>query len=73
MTAKQRQDWVSWLEDQLDTTNNASYTKTGSNRVFLTQGDDIDIAKYILTNFLEIIKENNTLDRDSKIETILNK
>lgn len=71
MTGKERQQWVEWLEDQLDTTNNASYHMTGKNRVFLTQEDDIDIAKYILESFLKIVKENEVLDRDDKINKVI--
>lgn len=52
---KYRAEWKAWLDDQLNTTNNASYTKTGINRVFLTEEDDIDIARYTLEVFSLLI------------------
>ncbi len=52
---KFRAEWKEWLDDQLNTTNNASYTQTGNNRVFLTEEDDIDIARYTLNIFSMLI------------------
>lgn len=58
VTKENKDEWITWLEDQLDATNNTIYTQTGKNRVFLTEEDDIDIARYIISSFLETIKEN---------------
>lgn len=52
ITKDNKEEWINWIREQLDTTDNASYTKTGNNRVFLTEEDDIDIAKFILETFL---------------------
>lgn len=56
ITKENKEKWISWIQNQLDTTNNADYTKTKTNRVFLTEEDDIDIAKYILEVMLETAK-----------------
>jgi len=55
ITKDNKEEWISWIREQLDTTDNASYTKTGNNRVFLTEEDDIDIAKFILETFLATV------------------
>lgn len=52
----QRQ-WIGWLEDQLHTTNQEDYTQTGVNRVFLTEKDDVDIARHIMANMLVLLKD----------------
>lgn len=56
ITKENRIEWIDWIKDQLDTTNNASYTKTGVNRVFLTEEDDIDIAKFLLETLLKTVE-----------------
>lgn len=56
ITKENKEQWVSWIKKQLDTTSNADYTKTETNRVFLTEEDDIDIARYVLEVMLETAK-----------------
>ena len=57
VTARTKEQWIKWLEGQLDTTSNAKYTERGNNRVFLTEEDDIDIARHILSTFLATVKK----------------
>jgi len=63
ITEENKQEWIGWLDGQLDTTKNAEYTKTGKNRVFLTDQDDIDIAKHILTNFKELLETHKLVKK----------
>lgn len=58
VTESNKAEWIAWLKNQLDTTNDADYHQTGKNRVFLTQEDDIDIAKYVLQSFLDTLEDN---------------
>lgn len=57
ITKENKDEWIKWTKEQLDTTNNASYKQTGINRVFLTEKDDIDIAKYLLETLLKTAEE----------------
>jgi|ERR1044072_2912154 hypothetical protein len=57
--------WIEWLEEQLDTTNNANHVNLQTNRVFLTEDDDIDIARYILSCFLDTLKMTKLTDISS--------
>lgn len=57
VTKENKEEWIKWIKGQMNTTNNAKYTKTGKNRVFLTKEGDIDIAKFVLSTFLETVKK----------------
>jgi len=48
ITKENKEEWLVWINEQLNTVDNADYTQTGVNRVFLTEEDDIDIAKFII-------------------------
>lgn len=56
ITKENKDEWIKWIQEQLNTTNNASYKKTGVNRVFLTEEDDIDIAKFLLETLLKTVE-----------------
>jgi len=48
ITKENKAEWLKFFDEQINDTENAKYTNTGVNRVFLTGEDDIDIAKYLL-------------------------
>lgn len=57
ITRETKDEWINWINEQLDTVDNADYTDTGVNRVFLTEHDDIDIAKFILKKMKATVEQ----------------
>ena len=53
ITKENKNEWIEWIQDQLNTAKNAKYHSDSKNRIFLTQEDDIDICKYILEVMLK--------------------
>lgn len=65
ISEENKAEWITWLEEQLDRTQDADRVNLQTNRVFLTEEDDIDIARYVLEVFIDTLKMKKLTDINS--------